>query len=80
MGFSHGIGMSLSIRVQNVVPSDSEIVVACKRGDVLAVRELLKFRRASPNDIAETNETLLMVCQEVIALPSEQSLSCSVCN
>lgn len=80
MGFSHGIGMSLNIRVQNIVPSDSEIVVACKKGNVLAVRELLKSRRASPNDMAETNETLLMVCRNVITSLSYQSLSCSVCN
>jgi hypothetical protein len=79
-GFSHGIGMSLNIRVQNIIPSDSKIVVACKKGDVLAVRELLKFRRANPNDMADTNETLLMVCHDVIAIPSDQSLSCSVCN
>jgi hypothetical protein len=80
MGFSHGIGMSLNIRVQNIVPSDSEIVVACKKGDVLAVRELLRCRRANPNDMAETNETLLMVCHDVIAIASDQSSSYSVCN
>jgi hypothetical protein len=63
MGFSSGIFMSLNIRMQNVIPNDSEIVKACKRGDVLAARDILKCREACPNDITESNETLLMVCR-----------------
>jgi len=50
------------------------------KGDVLGVRELLKSRRARPNDIAETNETLLLVCRSVTVGLSYQSLLCSVCN
>ena len=53
---------SLYLRVRNIIPEDADIIQACKAGDVLKVRELLRDGKARVNDITVTNETILTVC------------------
>lgn len=43
------------ITVKNLVPRDSAIITACKRGDLSTVWELLETKRASVDDITEDN-------------------------
>jgi hypothetical protein len=45
----------------NVVPGDSEIVTACKAGDLLTVRDLFLQKKAAPSDMSEGDRTLLYV-------------------
>lgn len=47
----------------NIVPMDSEIVLACQSGDLLAVRDLFLRKEAAPNDmtIDEHDRSLLYV-------------------
>jgi hypothetical protein len=45
----------------NMVPRDAEIVEACKKGDLLAVRDLFSQRKAAPNDMTADDRTLLFV-------------------
>jgi hypothetical protein len=47
--------------IKNLIPEDSEIIIACKSGDVLAVQELLTERKASPTDVTPANFTPLKV-------------------
>jgi hypothetical protein len=51
----------LWVKVKNIVTEDSEIFKACKAGNVVAVRDLLWYRKASLSDITPRNETLLTV-------------------
>lgn len=51
----------LRINVQRIVPEDSGIFTACKRGDVIGVKDLLESRAGSLHDITTENETLLTV-------------------
>ncbi|KAF2810704.1 ankyrin [Mytilinidion resinicola] len=43
----------------NYVPNDSEIIMACRKGDLVAVRDLFRRGKASPNDVSERSKTLL---------------------
>jgi hypothetical protein len=52
---------SFRIKVQHMVPEDSEIFTACKAGNVLQVRDALQAKRASLNDITARNETIITV-------------------
>ncbi|KAF2736145.1 ankyrin [Polyplosphaeria fusca] len=61
---SNGILPNLSIpggglNFSNLIPNDSEIVVACERGDTLAVRELFRQKKAAPNDVTVDGQVLL---------------------
>lgn len=49
------------INFLNMVPADSEIVSACKSGDILAVRNLFREKKAAPNDMCVSGRTLLYV-------------------
>ena len=42
----------------NVIPTDSQIVQACKRGDIVAVRKLFNELKASPNDMTTDNSLI----------------------
>lgn len=60
-----GFGLSFvsgGFTIKNVVPEDSTIMAACKKGDVVAVRELFRTGRASPNDVTPENSSPLRVC------------------
>lgn len=56
---SPGIGLQVNIR--NIIPDEADIVRACKAGDVLTVRSLLVSGKARPNDLTESNQTIMMV-------------------
>ncbi|KAF2019501.1 ankyrin [Aaosphaeria arxii CBS 175.79] len=43
----------------NVVPVQSEIVNACKKGDLIAVRDLFRQKKAAPTDVSEDDRGLL---------------------
>lgn len=45
----------------NIVPAEADVVVACEKGDMLAVHELFRERKAAPNDMTDDNRTLLYV-------------------
>jgi hypothetical protein len=45
----------------NMVPEDSEIVIACDKGDTLAVRDLFRQKKAAPNDMTLQDRALLYV-------------------
>ncbi|KAI3577524.1 ankyrin repeat-containing domain protein [Fusarium oxysporum f. sp. albedinis] len=52
MGFSILRG---GLLVKTVIPDDSEIITACKRGDISTVQRLFMSRRSSPYDVTESN-------------------------
>lgn len=57
-----GLGLSFiagGLSVKNIVPEDSTIMTACKKGDVLSVRELFRTGQASPNDVTPQNSSPL---------------------
>jgi hypothetical protein len=56
----------VNMKVQRLIPEDSEIFKACKAGSTLAVRELLRTRKATFNDITPSNETLLTVSRFLV--------------
>ena len=59
-----GLGLSFGgggLTMKNVVPEDSVIMTACKRGDVITVRELFRSGLASPNDVTPENSNPLRV-------------------
>ena len=59
-----GLGLSFvygGFSVKNVVPEDSEIMAACKTGDIVSVKELFRTRLASPNDVTPENSSPLRV-------------------
>ncbi|OAL47298.1 ankyrin [Pyrenochaeta sp. DS3sAY3a] len=53
-----------SLNFCNLVPMESEIIEACRRGDVIAVRDLFRDRKASPNDVSVDDKTLLFYATE----------------
>jgi hypothetical protein len=64
-GLWYAMGIpNIRIKVQHLVPEDSEIFLACKAGDVVRVRDLLEEGKASLNDITFRNETPLTVCSD----------------
>jgi hypothetical protein len=79
-----GLGLSFiagGLSVKNVVPENSEIMTACKTGDVVSVRELFRTRRASPNDVTAGNSSPLRVSYHTLQLnPSIDILISTVCN
>jgi hypothetical protein len=54
-----------SLSFCNLVPVESEIVEACKRGDIIAVRDLFQEHKASPNDVSVDDKSLLWVCSQI---------------
>ena len=60
--------------VKNVVSQDSEIMSACKKGDVFAVWNLFHSRKASVNDITPENRPPLQVRN--MDLVSRRKLTC----
>ncbi|KAH7068628.1 ankyrin repeat-containing domain protein [Paraphoma chrysanthemicola] len=48
-----------SVSFCNIVAVESEVVAACRRGDIIAVRDLIRERRASPNDVSVDDKSLL---------------------
>lgn len=48
-------------RVQNIIPESSDIVEACRVGDISTMRELFLSGGAHPNDTTSENLTLLYV-------------------
>jgi hypothetical protein len=56
--FAFGFGM----QIKNLVPDDSDIMVACERGDISTVWDLFQGGKASINDITLDNRTPLLVC------------------
>lgn len=51
-----------SLNFCNLVPMESDIVRACRRGDVIAVRDLFREHKTSPNDMSVDDKGLLWVC------------------
>ncbi|KAF2177670.1 ankyrin [Zopfia rhizophila CBS 207.26] len=49
------------INFVNLVPVESKIIVACKKGDLVAVRDIFRQRKAAPNNMSEEDRTLLWV-------------------
>lgn len=47
--------------IRNIVPDESRIMVACERGDVPAVQQLLETKTASPHDTTRAGITPLLV-------------------
>lgn len=50
-----------SLNFCNIVPVESEIVEACRNGDVLAVREHFSLNKAAPSDVSVDDKGLLWV-------------------
>jgi hypothetical protein len=48
--------------VVNYVPKESEVIIACRKGDLVAVQKLFRQGVASPNDVSERSKSLLWVC------------------
>jgi hypothetical protein len=72
-----GLGFSIfnsGIKLKNVVPEDSLIIEACKRGDVIMVRDLFRTGRASPDDITPENSNPLRVSRTTNPFPSLNKL------
>jgi hypothetical protein len=60
-----GLGLSFvygGFSLKNVVPDDSPIMAACKRGDIVLVKRLFTTGRASPSDVTPSNSSPLRVC------------------
>lgn len=51
----------LGLRFQNLIPSDSDMVKACKAGDITRVRDLLDVKTVHPNDKTPDNMTVFRV-------------------
>lgn len=47
--------------VSNIIPSDSEVVEACRRGDLSCVQKLFNSKRAGPNDYTPDGRPILRV-------------------
>ncbi|KAL1593761.1 hypothetical protein SLS60_010493 [Paraconiothyrium brasiliense] len=50
----------------NIIPMESEIVAACRRGDIVAVRTLFSARKAAPNDMTSESGTLIYVRHSIV--------------
>lgn len=48
--------------IQNIVPSDSSIVEACRQGSTAGIKELISSGQAHPNDTTVDKITVLHVC------------------
>jgi hypothetical protein len=55
-----------SLKVKNVVPESSQIMTACRRGDVSTVWSLFQAGTASVNDITSENYSPLLVSYGVL--------------
>jgi hypothetical protein len=53
--------ISSNIRMRNVIPASSEIVRACKEGNLVTVRDLFKRGKARPNDMTDEQHPILFV-------------------
>ena len=53
--------IDLCLRVHSTVPADSTIVEACRRNDILLIKELFLSGKAHPHDTTPDNLTLLYV-------------------
>jgi hypothetical protein len=51
----------VSITLNGIIPDNSPIVIACKGGDAVTVKQLLEGGAARPNDYTPTNQSLLAV-------------------
>jgi hypothetical protein len=67
-----------SLSFCNLVPVDSEVVKACKRGDIIAVRDLFRAHKASPTDVTDDDKSLLWV-RLIIVSVVRYELTCIVC-
>ena len=61
-------GWDHKLRTYNVVSGDSPLFIACRRGDVEAVRQLFSSGQASPFDIDEHGQTALFVSNQDVRL------------
>lgn len=52
-----------ALAVSRLVDNDNEFMMACDRGDTLAVRAMLRDGRGRPTDVAERNWTPLTVSE-----------------
>lgn len=62
-----GLGLSFGgggFTVKNVVHEDSQIMRACKMGDVITARELFRTGQASPYDVTPENSNPLRVSRQ----------------
>jgi hypothetical protein len=53
----NGGGIALS----KVIPDDSDLMIACRRGDLFTVKELFALGKARPDDISQENMTPTLV-------------------
>lgn len=51
----------LKLRPQTIVPNDSEMIRACKAGDITGIQGTFKSRQAHPNDRTTGDLTVLRV-------------------
>jgi hypothetical protein len=47
--------------IRRIVPDDGDIMTACGKGDLFAVQELFRARKARPDDVTSSNSTPLRV-------------------
>lgn len=57
--------LSGGINFVNVIPVDSEIIAACRRGDIMTVQRLFSEKKAAPNDMTTARGTLIYVRNNV---------------
>jgi hypothetical protein len=55
------------IKLKNLIPEDSEIMIACSQGDTSRVWKLLYSRRANVNDVTNNNFTPLKVLMTTLS-------------
>lgn len=58
---SEATGWDISFQTYNVVPDDSDVIVACRNGDLGMVQRLFAEHKASPSDVTSDGRTLLEV-------------------
>ncbi|KAI1129140.1 ankyrin repeat-containing domain protein [Nemania abortiva] len=58
------LAATFRMSIRNLIPDDSAILEACKRGDGERVRYLLKSGNSRPNDISLSNNTALSIAIE----------------
>ncbi|ORY16252.1 ankyrin repeat-containing domain protein [Clohesyomyces aquaticus] len=51
--------LNASVSFCNIIPVESEIVKACRAGDIIAVRDLFREHKASPNDVSVDDRSLV---------------------
>ncbi|KAI0881479.1 ankyrin [Annulohypoxylon maeteangense] len=62
LGMGYSLPFNLSIR--GLIPPDSEILEACKKGNSCEVRRLLSLGSTRPDDVTPDNRTLLSIAIE----------------